>query len=428
MSINKDKKENTHMNIKSMILADNQNQNMKSNTDKVLHNMLGKTLIEYCIDATKGAGINQICVISTGQYEAIKDAIGHQVQSVFQGGEMEIQEAIAFIGDCQDILVINGDAPLITDKTIQQAIKHHRESNHAATIVSNILEESQACSDSLYLFKAEPLKSVLLKMGEGYNLIQIVERLIQEGYQVESMATDCERDLLRVRSRKQLAKCTDIMKNRINEKHMESGVTIQDPSNTYIEIGVSIGYDTVIEPNCMLRGDTVIGANCLIGHNSNIDQAQIADNVKIENSQIHESIIGEHTHIGPFAYIRPNSTVGKHVRIGNFVEIKNATIGDYTKASHLTYVGDADVGKAVNFGCGSILVNYDGVQKYRSTIEDDAFIGCNTKIISPVNIGNRAYTAAGSTITHDVPEESLGVARTRQENKEGWVAHKFPKK
>lgn len=216
-------------------------------------------------------------------------------------------------------------------------------------------------------------------------------------------------------------------KNKINQKHMENGVILMDPNNTYIEAEVTIGTGTIIEPGCMLKGETNIGESCVIGYNTKIENTQIANNVHIESSVILDSFIEEEAKIGPFAYIRPGSKIGRRVKIGDFVEIKNTTIGEDTKVSHLTYIGDADVGKGVNFGCGSVLVNYDGVKKHRSYIGDHAFIGCNTNLVSPVNIGERAYTAAGSTITADVPKESLGISRVKQVNKEGWVNKKYPK-
>jgi len=208
---------------------------------------------------------------------------------------------------------------------------------------------------------------------------------------------------------------------------MTSGVTLVDPKNTYIGSSVIIGRDTIIEPGCIIEGNTIIGERCTIGYHSKIKNTTIKDDVAIDISVITDSFIDEATHVGPFAYIRPNSHIGKHIKVGDFVEIKNATIGDGTKISHLTYVGDADVGKNVNFGCGTVVVNYDGEHKYRTTIEDNAFIGCNTNLVSPVVIQEGAYTAAGSTITKTVPKNSLGIARARQENKVEWVTKKRSK-
>ena len=199
------------------------------------------------------------------------------------------------------------------------------------------------------------------------------------------------------------------------------GVTFIDEKTVYIDDTVEIGKGTVIEPNVCIKGNTVIGENVTVGFCSEITDAKIANGVKIKHSVIMNSEIGENTTVGPFAYIRPDCKIGKSVRVGDFVELKNSNIGDGTKISHLTYIGDADVGSGINFGCGTVVVNYDGKTKHRTVIEDNAFIGCNTNLVAPVRVGESAFTAAGSTITEDVPGESLAIARARQVVKEDWV-------
>ena len=209
-------------------------------------------------------------------------------------------------------------------------------------------------------------------------------------------------------------------KKRIIE-YMEAGVTFLDIDTVFIDDGVKIGEGTVIEPCVQIRGKTEIGANCLIGQNSRIENSVLSDDVKVLSSVVLESKIGSGTNVGPFAYLRPNSVVGRDCKIGDFVEIKNSTLGDGTKASHLTYIGDSDLGNDINLGCGVVFVNYDGTNKYRSTIEDGAFIGCNTNLVSPVNVGKGAYVAAGTTVTMNVPEDALCVGRARQKVIEGWA-------
>lgn len=211
------------------------------------------------------------------------------------------------------------------------------------------------------------------------------------------------------------------MNNEIIKKHKENDVTFVDENSVYIDETVEIGEGTVIEPNVMLRENVKIGKNAVIGFCSDIKNSVIADGVNIKHSVIVDSEIGADTTVGPFAYIRPNCKVGEKVKIGDFVEIKNSNIDDGTKLSHLTYVGDADVGKNVNFGCGTVVVNYDGRKKYRTVIEDNAFIGCNTNLVSPVKVEENAFTAAGSTITDDVPKDSLAIARAKQVVKKDWV-------
>ena len=210
----------------------------------------------------------------------------------------------------------------------------------------------------------------------------------------------------------------------IIKKHISNGVIFIDEKTAYIDERAIIGKGTVIEPCVYIKGNCVIGENCLIGFSTEISDSEIGNNVTIKHSYITESEIDDGTTIGPFAYLRPSSKVGKNVKIGDFVEIKNSSIGDKTKISHLTYVGDCDVGENVNFGCGTVIVNYDGKKKHRTTIKDNAFIGCNTNLVSPVIVGENAYTAAGSTITDDVPDNALAIASERQIVKKDWILKK----
>ena len=209
-------------------------------------------------------------------------------------------------------------------------------------------------------------------------------------------------------------------RKEIIENLKANGVVFIDESNAYIDETVKVGEGTVIEPNVRITGNTVIGKNVTVGFCSDIADCKIADGVTIKHSVLTESEIGANTTVGPFCYVRPKCVVGENVKLGDFVEIKNANIGDGTKLSHLTYVGDADVGKGINFGCGTVVVNYDGKNKHRTVIEDGAFIGCNTNLVAPVTVGQNAFTAAGSTITEDVPADALGIARARQVNKIDW--------
>lgn len=207
-------------------------------------------------------------------------------------------------------------------------------------------------------------------------------------------------------------------------KHMENGVEFVDIHSAYIDEEAEIGQGTLIGPCVTIEGKTVIGKNSAILQNSRLKDAVIGDEVEVQSSVILESTIGDKTKVGPFAYVRPGSTIGKECKVGDFVEVKNSSMGDGTKASHLTYIGDSDVGRNVNLGCGVVFVNYDGTEKHRSTIGNGAFIGCNTNLVSPVSVGDGAYIAAGSTVTTNVPEDALCVARSRQKNIEGWAARR----
>ena len=216
----------------------------------------------------------------------------------------------------------------------------------------------------------------------------------------------------------------------LNIQHLHdlvrSGVEIWDYNNCYVDPAVRVGAGTVLMPGTILRGSTVIGENCVIGPNTLMENVTVGNGASVNASQLYEATVGAGAKVGPFAYVRPNSHIGDNVKVGDFVEVKNSTIGEGTKIAHLTYVGDSDVGSRVNFGCGSVTVNYDRAQKHRTKIGDDAFIGCNTNLIAPVNVGRGGYTAAGSTITDDVPDQALAIARTRQTNKRDWAArHKL---
>ncbi len=211
---------------------------------------------------------------------------------------------------------------------------------------------------------------------------------------------------------------------KIAEKHIEAGVDIFDIDNVYIDEDVRIGEGTVIGPCVRLEGSTVIGKNCKIEQNSRIANATIGDDVSIDNSVILDSSVGSNTSVGPFAYIRPGSTIGEACKVGDFVEVKNASMGNGSKSAHLTYIGDADIGENVNLGCGVVFVNYDGKNKHRSTVGDGCFIGCNVNLVSPVDVGDGAYIAAGSTVTRDIPKDALSVGRARQKNIENWATQR----
>ena len=439
---------------------------MKSSTSKVLHEIFHKPLVYYPIEAARYAGAQEVCLVVGHKSEEVMKTFGDTVKYALQAERLgtghAVMQAMDFIGDDGEILVLYGDTPLITAQTIEKMLAFHRKKKNAVTVLSalvddptgygrivrdeskhfvKIVEQKDATDEEkriteinggMYVFEAKHLKSALSKITNNnkqqeYYLTDTIEILLHEGYNVDAIAIMNQDDILGVNSREQLAQATAIMKQRINRKHMDNGVTLIDPHHTYIDPEVEIGQDTVIEPGCIIEGNTSIGENCLIGYNTKIRNCTVGNSVAIESSMLIDSQIDEGCHIGPFAYIRPDSHIGAKVKIGDFVEIKNATIGEGTKVSHLTYIGDADVGCDVNFGCGTVVVNYDGEKKHRTTIKDHAFIGCNTNLVSPVVIEENVYTAAGSTITQDVPKNSLAIARARQEIKPEWVTKKRQK-
>lgn len=454
------------MSTRAVILAAGQGTRMKSDTSKVLHEVFGKPMVYYPMQAAKEIGAEEICLIVGHKAEEVKKAIGSDVTYAMQEEQLgtghAVMQAIDFIPEEGEVIILYGDTPLITGATLEEMMNFHRSNQNAATVLSAVVEDStgygrivrdaegkflkiveqkdatdeekqiKEINGGMYVFDAGLLKFALSKltnnnMQKEYYLTDTVEILLAQGHKVDATPVTEIEDILGVNSREQLAELTAIMKDRINRKHMINGVTLIDPNNTYIDASVQIKQDTIIEPGCIIQGTTQIGEGCHIGFNSKIKNSVLDACVEVECSVITDSTIGEGTHVGPFAYIRPNSHIGKDVKIGDFVEVKNATIGDGTKASHLTYIGDADVGSNVNFGCGTVIVNYDGTKKHRSTIKDNAFIGCNTNLVSPVVVQEGAYTAAGSTITKDVPQDSLGIARAKQEIKEGWATKKRQK-
>ncbi|REJ20867.1 MAG: bifunctional UDP-N-acetylglucosamine diphosphorylase/glucosamine-1-phosphate N-acetyltransferase GlmU [Bacillaceae bacterium] len=449
----------------AVILAAGQGTRMKSKLYKVLHPVCGKPMVQHVIDNVSKLQVDEIITVVGHGAEKVKSELGEQTLYVLQ--EQQLGTAHAVLQAAQYLegkegttIVVCGDTPLITSETFEKLLKHHLETKAKATIltaeaddptgygrvirneeglVEKIVEHKDAteserlvteintgtyCFDNSSLFEA--LKHVNNDNAQGeYYLPDVIEILKEKGEIISAFQTDSFEETLGVNDRIALSQAELIMKRRINQKHMKNGVTIVDPDNTYISADAEIGQDTVIYPGTVIIGKTVIGEECEIGPNSEIKDCQIGHNTNIRHSVVHDSQIGNQVNIGPFAHIRPASVIDDGVKIGNFVEVKKSKIGKESKASHLSYIGDAEVGNGVNLGCGSITVNYDGKNKYLTKIEDGAFIGCNSNLIAPVTIGEGAYVAAGSTITDDVPGSALSIARARQVNKERYVIEKM---
>lgn len=449
----------------SIIMAAGMGTRMKSEKPKVLHRVCGKPLCAWVIDASKKAGAGEIVSVIGHKAELVRDELGNACEFVLQAEQkgtghavMQAEEYIRRAEDC--VVVLNGDIPLITAETIKAAVEYHKTNGNNATVLTAVLPDAtgygrivrdsagsvlkiveqkdtneeekliKEVNSGMYVFDADSLEYALGKIQPNnaqseYYLTDTLEILLAAGKKVGAYVIADSDEIRGINDRVQLNEAETIMRRRINEYHMRNGVTMRIPESVYIEDGVEIGADTEIGPNVTLKSGTRIGKNCVIGSGSLLDKAVIHDHVDVLSSVILESEVGSDTHVGPFAYIRPNCRVGSDVKVGDFVELKNSTIDDSTKISHLTYIGDTDVGKGVNFGCGTVTVNYDGKHKYRSTIGDHAFIGCNTNLVSPVNVGEGAYIAAGSTITEDIPTDTLSIARARQVNKQvsdEWLA------
>ena len=444
----------------SVILAAGMGTRMKSKMPKVLHKVCGKPLSKWVIDASEAAGADKVCAVVGHKAETVKEVLGDVCEFALQaeqkGTGHAVMQAIDVIKNSKgEVVILNGDTPLITAETINKAIEYHKNNGNQATVITAILDDATGygrivrdndgsvlkiveqkdaseeekkineVNSGMYVFDAQSLVYALDKItpnnaqGEYY-LTDTLEILLSAGKKIGGYAISDNDEIRGINDRVQLNEAEKIMQKRINEYHMRNGVTMRNPESVYIEDGVEIGNDTEICQNVTIKSGTKIGSDCVIGSGSMLDRAVIHDGVDVLSSVILESEVDEGTHVGPFAYIIPNCHVGKEVKVGDFVELKNSNIDDGTKISHLTYIGDSDVGKRVNFGCGTVTCNYDGKKKYRTTIGDDCFVGCNTNFVSPINVGDGVYIAAGSTITEDIPENSLSIARARQVNKEGW--------
>jgi len=445
----------------AVVLAAGQGTRMKSKLYKVLHPVCGKPMVEHVVDHIQELGAERIVTIVGHGAEKVQDQLGIRSEYALQeeqlGTAHAVLQAATVLGNLSGTtLVVCGDTPLIRPETMKALLHHHNETNAKATIltglpkdptgygriirndeghVERIVEQKDAsaeeqkvneinsgtyCFDNQALFEALKLVNNDNSQGEYY-LPDVIEILKNQGNIVSAYATDDFEETLGVNDRVALAQAETQMRARIVEKHMRNGVTIINPENTYISAEAVIGSDTILQPGVMIEGATEIGEDCVIGPNSHISTSQIGNRTTVHSSVVKNSVIGTDTSVGPFAHIRPDSEIGNDAKIGNFVEIKKTKLGNQSKVSHLSYIGDAEVGERVNIGCGTITVNYDGKNKFLTTIEDDSFVGCNSNLVAPVTIGQRAYVAAGSTITKNVPADALSIGRARQENKDGYV-------
>ena len=449
---------NNVYNITAIILAAGEGKRMYSKVPKVLHKLCGLTMVEHVINCAKEIGCKEpVVVIGHGAdkvRETIKD-VKFVMQEQQLGTGHAVMQADEYIDD-SDILVLYGDTPLVSAEKINEMYQFHKAGNYGVTVltadldnpagygrilrdhkclIEAIVEDKDASPEvknikeinsGMYFFKGMELKKALKKLTNNnaqgeYYLTDALQIIKAEGFGIAAFKTNDPTEIMGVNNKLQLSDATEIMKNRILKSHMLAGVTIMDANNTYIDKTVKISRDVTIYPGCILEGSTVIDEDCILGPHTRVINSVLDKGVIAQNSVILDSKVGEATTVGPFAYLRPGNVIGKHAKIGDFVEMKNSNFGDHSKASHLTYIGDADVGSNVNLGCGVVFVNYDGKKKNRSTVEDNCFVGCNVNLVAPVTVKKDSYIAAGTTITKDVPEGSLSIGRARQENKEDWM-------
>lgn len=452
----------------AIILAAGKGTRMKSNQPKVLAQVLFKPMLGYVIDSCKHSQITDICVVTGHQSEMVEQYLDG-LEGNFTIVKQEQQKGTGHAVICakefieshrgQDVLVLYGDTPCLDNQTILEAHQLHQQQQNAITVVSAVIEdptgygrvirngetvekiveqrdaslqqlEIQEINAGVYWFAADKLLCALQALTSNnaqgeYYLPDTIAITQQQGNRVGCYRALCSDIIRGANSRRELYQLNEFMRQKVIDKHLDQGVEFVSIDGVYIAPDAVIGTDTVILPGTILKEQVVIGEHCSIGPNTLIQRSTVGNRVTLNCVQCYQSKIHDDVDIGPFVHIRPNSEIHHHVHIGDFVEVKNSVIGAGTGISHLTYVGDSDVGKNVNFGCGVVTVNYDGVHKHRCTIKDGAFIGCNTNLVAPVTIGENGYTGAGSTITEDVPAQALGIARARQQIKEEFSTKKL---
>lgn len=441
----------------AIVLAAGKGTRMKSDKCKVMHEVLHKPMIGHIVESLRKANVDRIVVVvghgAESVKEYLKDSVEYALQEPQLGTGHAAMQAEMLKEEKGDTIILCGDGPCIQSETILKVFEANKD--HACSVVTAVLEdgarygrivrneknlvekivEAKDCSSEelgikeintgIFCFKNELLFEGLKEIKNNnaqneYYLTDLVEIFNKKGLSVNAMVVDDVDETMGVNDRVDLAKAQKWLKQHVNKKHMMNGVTLIDPDNTYIDTEVSIGVDSVIYPNVHLEGNTVIGNNVTIFPNSYLRNAVIEDGAVIDSSKVVESKVGANSTVGPMSHLRNNTVVASNCRIGNFVEFKNTNFGEGSKCAHLTYVGDSDVGKGVNFGCGVVTVNYDGKNKFRTTIKDGAFIGSNCNLIAPVTIGENALLAAGSTITSSVEDGDMGIARSRQSIKKGY--------
>lgn len=453
--------------IAAVILAAGKGTRMKSDLVKVMHPLAGTPMIGWPVGVARKAGASRIVLVVGHQSEKVTEyfAGAPDITFAIQEEQLGTGHAVACArqacaGFSGSILILSGDVPLLTSETVEAMIAYHEERQAMVTVLTTvvddpfgygrvvkreagrilrIVEEKDATEEErdiseinsgIYCVRSEFLFDAVSRLGNDnlqgeYYLTDIIKMAAEQGALCVSYKIAGAEEVMGVNDRAQLAEAATILRRRINRELMLSGVTIIDPAATYIDRYVRVGRDSVIHPNVHISGMTTIGSGCVIEPSAVIRSCTIGSGVTIKaGSVMADSIIYDDSAIGPMAHLRPGTELHAHVKIGNFVETKKIVMGENSKASHLTYLGDATIGKDVNVGCGTITCNYDGVSKHRTVIEDGVFVGSDVQFVAPVTIGRNSLIAAGTTVTQNVPPDSLAIARAPQVNKEGWKLRK----
>lgn len=445
----------------AVILAAGKGTRMKSNLPKVLHKIGGKPMLEHVLEAAETSGATKKIVVVGFGSEKVEEFLGDRAKIVLQKEQLGTGHAVLQAGPLLEefvgtVLILCGDTPLLEGSELKNFYDLHKASGAAASVLTastinptgygrilrgaedevlGIVEEKDANTEQkaiceintgIYCVEAPLLFNVLNTLtcdnaqGEYY-LTDILLKLREQGEKIGGIITKDFDMIMGINSRRQLAEAEVIMRTKILNKLMDNGVTIMDPASTFIDATVEIGGDTIIYPFTWLEGTTKIGTDAVIGPNVRLTNVEVGNKTQLQFLYGHDCKVENNVTAGPYVHLRPDTVICDNVKIGNFVEVKNSNVGVGTKLPHLTYIGDSDIGSGVNMGCGCITVNYNGKKKYRTTIEDDAFVGCNSNLVAPVRVGHGSYVGAGSTITKDVPANGLGVGRGRQVNIEGWA-------
>lgn len=453
-------------NAAAVVLAAGKSTRMRSKTPKALHPVCGRPLLAHILEALGAAGVTQRVVVVGHQAETLQASMDshfgpgtleYALQAEQKGTGHAAQMAEPLLtGHLGTILILPGDAPLLSAEVISGLLRFHQNEAASATVLTALLPEPGAygrilrdesggvaaiieardctpdqlrvneINTGVYAFSAPALFTALRDLqpdnaqGELY-LTDVIGLLRVAGQAVRALVSPDPDVILGVNNRVELAEVSEKMRRRILRDLMLSGVSVIDPATTYVEAGVEIGQDTVLYPGTSIGGRSRIGEDCVIGPQAHLLDATIGNGVQARLCVIEKTEVGDGTRIGPYAHLRPGSRIGADVKIGNFVETKAATLGDHVSAGHLTYIGDAEVGANTNIGAGTITCNYDGYEKHRTTIGAGSFIGSQTTLVAPLTVGDNAFTAAGSVITEDVPTDALAIAREHQSVKEGWM-------
>ena len=433
---------------------------MKSSMPKVLHAICGRSMLHFVLEAAEALHPKKVVVVVGHKAEQVKEAV-RDVDFALQEEQLGTGHAVlaarnSLAGFVGTVVILSGDTPLITAETLCSLLETHHASGASASILSArlrdphgygrivraedgsvvaIVEEKDATDDErlidetnsgIYCFDSEKLFAALGQVGTDneqreYYLTDVIKILRERGERVAASTTADADEIAGVNSRVQLAYADKVMRARVNEGYMLAGVTIVESALTFITPGAQIGADTIVYPMTFIDGDTTIGKGCTVGPSSRLQGSKVGDNTTVDNSIVLQSVIEDDATIGPFAHIRPGTRVKTGAKVGGFVEMKNSELGIESKVPHLSYIGDAQIGDYVNIGAGTITCNYDGVEKYRTVVEDGAFVGSDTMLVAPVKIGKGSFTGAGSVISKDVPEDSLAIERSEQRTIGNWA-------